>query len=110
MRSDAVDLDFMYDWFHTESPDVEPDKTVKWAYKKKKVTCAGKERMITCRPKILTCSVREAVEHAMQSDVYRQSGLQIHPKNLAACACAAAPPPPPPPPPPSPPSPPSRPV
>ena len=54
VRSDAVDLDFMYDWFHTESPDVEPDKTVKWAYKKKKVTCAGKERMITCRPKILT--------------------------------------------------------
>ena len=87
VRSDAVDLEFMYDWFHNDSPDVEPDKTVKWAYKKKKIFCAGKTRMITCRPRVLTCSVAEAVQHAMESDVYRNSGITVHPKAIAACIC-----------------------
>ena len=87
VRRDAVDLEFLYDYFHDQSPHVEPDKSVKWNYKKKKIVCAGKERMITCRPRVLTSSVAEAVEEAMKSDVYVRSGVQLHPKTVAACIC-----------------------
>ena len=40
-RADAQDLDFLYDWFHNESPDVEPDKSTKFQYKRKRVFKAG---------------------------------------------------------------------
>ena len=86
-RRDAVDLEWLYDWFHEKSPDVEPNKTVKWNYKRKKIFCAGKERMIKCRPKVLTTSVAEAVQNAMNSDEYLRSGVTVHPKNVAACIC-----------------------
>jgi hypothetical protein len=87
VRSDKVDLDFLYDWFHNQSPDVEPDKTTKFAYKRKRVFCAGRQRDLKCAKKVLTCSVGEAVEHCLDSDVFRSSGLTLHPKNVAACIC-----------------------
>lgn len=40
-RVDRQDLDFIYDWFHDQSPDVEPDKSTKFHYKRKRVHCAG---------------------------------------------------------------------
>ena len=40
-RADAQDLGFLYDWFHNESPDVEPDKSTKVQYKRKRVFKAG---------------------------------------------------------------------
>ena len=86
-RADKKDLQFLYDWFHKDSPDVEPDKSVKWNYKRKKVYCAGEWRMITCRPNILTCSVAEATQHAMESDAYKRCGYTLHPKTVAGCIC-----------------------
>ena len=86
-RFDKVDLEFIYDWFHTQSPDVEPDKTTKFTYKRKRCFCAGKQRDLKCTKKVLTCSVGEAVEHCMESDVFRNSGVSLHPKNVAACIC-----------------------
>ena len=88
MRSDAVDLDFLFDYFHSDKcPDVEPDKSTKFQYKRKRVFVAGKWRNITCKPRILTCSVAEATENAMNSDVYRQSGVTLHSKTVASCIC-----------------------
>ena len=87
VRSDKVDLEFVYDWFHNESPDVEPDKTTKFCYKRKRCFCAGKQRDLKCTRKVLTCSVGEAVQHFMEGDVYRNRGVSIHPKNIAACIC-----------------------
>ena len=86
-RCDATDLEWLYEYFHNDSPDVECDKSVKWNYKRKKIFCAGKERMIYCRPKVLTTTVAEAVQNAMKSDVYVRSGVQMHPANVAACIC-----------------------
>jgi hypothetical protein len=40
-RADAQDLDFLYDQFHNESPDVEPDKSTKFQYQRKRVFKAG---------------------------------------------------------------------
>ena len=85
--ANKVDLDFIYEWFHTQSPDVEPDKTTKFSYKRKRCFCAGKQRDLKCARKVLTCSVREAVDHCMESDVFRNSNVTVHPKNIAACIC-----------------------
>ena len=41
-RSDAVSLDWVWEWFHAKSPDVEPDKSTKWKYSRKRVKVAGK--------------------------------------------------------------------
>jgi len=86
-RWDKVDLEFIYDWFHDESPDVEPDKTTKFTYKRKRCFCAGAQRDLKCTKKVLTCSVTEAVQHCMESDVFRAKGVSLHPKNVAACIC-----------------------
>ena len=86
-RFDKVDLEFIYDWFHTQSPDVEPDKTTKFSYKRKRCFCAGKQRDLKCTKKVLTCSVGEAVDNFMESDVFRNSNVTLHPKNIAGCIC-----------------------
>ena len=86
-RKDCVDLDWVYNWFHESSPDVEPDKTVKWNYKRKKILCAGKTRMIECRPRVLTCSRTEAAHNFMKSDVYLRSGVTLHHANVMSCIC-----------------------
>ena len=52
VRADAVDLDWIWEWFHTASPDVEPDKSVKWSYKRKRAHIAGKLRSLTCEMRI----------------------------------------------------------
>jgi hypothetical protein len=86
-RSDAVDLDFMYDYFHNESADVEPNKQTKFEYTQKRIFCAGKWRTLKCHRRILTCSVSEAVTNAMNSTVYTLSGVTLHPKTIAGCIC-----------------------
>ena len=87
-RFGKVDLEFIYDWFHTQSPDVEPDKTTKFSYnKRKRCFCAGKQRDLKCTKKVLTCSVGEAVDNFMESDVFRNSNVTLHPKNIAGCIC-----------------------
>lgn len=85
--ANKVDLEFIYEWFHTDSPDVEPDKTTKFSYKRKRCFCAGKQRDLKCARKVMTCSVAEAVQHCMESDVFRNSGVSLHEKNVAACIC-----------------------
>jgi hypothetical protein len=85
--ANKVDLEFIYEWFHTDSPDVEPDKTTKFSYKRKRCFCAGKQRDLKCARKVMTCSVAEAVQHCMESDVFRNSRVSLHEKNVAACIC-----------------------
>ena len=82
VRSDAWDLDFLYEHFHKDSPDVEPDKSTKKQYKRKRCFVAGKWRSLTCTKKILTSSVEDAVKHCMESPAYRNSGIQLHPKSV----------------------------
>ena len=48
---------------------------------------AGKSRDLTCGLRILTTSKEDAVEHFLESDVYRQSGLSLHPKTVEKCIC-----------------------
>ena len=40
-RADAQDLDFLYYWFHNESPGVELDKSTKFQYQRTRVFKTG---------------------------------------------------------------------
>lgn len=91
VRKDCVDLDWVWDWFHTQSPDVEPDKSRKFNYKKKRAKVAGKVRDLTCELRILTAPRFEAIENFLNSPEYanftKETGLTLHPKTVSKCIC-----------------------
>ena len=90
VRSDYVDLDWVWEWFHTKSDDVEPDKTVKWAYKRKRAFVAGKWRNLTCDMRILTCSKAEAVANFKKSPEYlafARTHREIPNETISTCIC-----------------------
>jgi len=92
VRSDYVDLDWIYEWFHTKSDDVEVDKSTKYKYKVKRAFVAGKRRHLQCDMRILTTTVEEAVANFKKSPEWNQFRLDnpdvdLHDKNIARCIC-----------------------
>lgn len=57
IRSDKVDLDWVWEWFHTHSPDVEPDKALKRSYKRKRAFIAGACHCLFFKQRALTLIV-----------------------------------------------------
>ena len=58
VRSDFVDLDWIYEWFHTKPGDVEVDKSTKYKYRAKRAFVADKRRHVKCDMRILTATVQ----------------------------------------------------
>ena len=72
VRSDFVDLDWIYEWFHTKSDDVEVDKSTKYKYRVKRAFVAGKRRQLQCDMRILTATVQDAVSNFKKSPEWKQ--------------------------------------
>ena len=71
IRSDEIDLDWVWDWFHcSKSEDVEPDKETKRTFKRKRAHAAGKLRDLTCELRILKAPKLEAVARFKASPEY----------------------------------------
>ena len=91
VRKDAVDLDWVWEWFHTHCPNVEPDKSRKFAYSKKRAKVAGKVRDLVCELRILKAPRFEVVEDFLNSPEYanfvKETGLSLHPKTVLKCIC-----------------------
>ena len=90
-REDYVDLDWVWSWFHSQSPDVEPDKSTKWAYKRKRAFVAGKMRDLKCEMRILKCGKAEAVQNFKNSEEYkrfvREHDTELHDNIISGCIC-----------------------
>jgi hypothetical protein len=90
-RSDAVSLDWIWEWFHTKSGDVEPDKSTKCKYSRKKAYVAGEMRNLTCDMRILTCLKCDAVKNFKASVEYKsfttEFDIQICDETVSQCIC-----------------------
>lgn len=87
-RKDKRDLEWIYDWFHHNSPDVELNKNDKSQWSKKTVFCAGRERKLTCVKRVLTTSRQQAVCNFKASQEWKDHTrknprMTLHDANIA---------------------------
>lgn len=91
-RIDKQDLDWVVSWFHTNSPDVEPDKSLKRTYKGAWKVVGEKKVRLYCTKKLLMCSRVDAIRHFHESPEYREhvssGGSPIDALRVAGCICA----------------------
>ena len=93
VRSNFVDFDWIYEWFHTKSDDAEVDKSTKYKYRAKRAFVAGKRRHLQCDMRILTAAVQDAVSNFKKNPEWKQflydnPDVDLNDKKIASCICS----------------------